>query len=46
MGIGDWWSTDSIILTCYSLAYWYSTIEQQGLAWIRALFTRIGRLFY
>jgi len=43
MGIGDWWSSDSIILTCYGLAYWYSTVEPQGLACIRALFTRSFR---
>jgi hypothetical protein len=39
MGIADWWSTDSLILTCYLLAYWYSTIEQPVLAWIRARLT-------
>jgi hypothetical protein len=39
MGIADWWSTDSLILTCYLLAYWYSTIEQPALAWIRARLT-------
>jgi len=40
IGIADWWSTDSLILSCYILGYCYSTIEQPGLAWIRARFTR------
>jgi hypothetical protein len=40
IGIADWWSTDSLILSCYILGYWYSTIEQPGLAWICARFTR------
>jgi hypothetical protein len=41
VGVTDWWSTDSLILSCYGLAYWYSsTIEPAAFAWIRARFTR------
>ena len=41
VGLTDWWSTDSLILSCYGLAYWYSsTIEPAAFAWLRARFTR------
>ena len=33
-GILSWWNTDTLMLACYLIAYWYSKVEPKVLRWL------------
>ena len=43
LGLADWWSADTLILSLYLLAYLYSTQEQAALGWAGASARRAWR---